>query len=259
MIPPLIQSTLEIARSQIGVQETGNTNTGPQVDRYLASVGLDPGNPWCAAFAYWCSTRAAAQANVSNPLPRTGSCEMIRAWAREHDLLRDTPNQGDLFLRVGYVASEGVIRAHHAGFVDEVTAATFTTIEGNSNEEGSSDGYEVAHNIRAVSRGLTFVRWSLLCGQAPTWVLVGPDGRTWWSVPLVDGRAICPVRQWGEQLGFKVEWNAADQAVIFNGQELPAELLFRDGKAWAGVRDLATAAGLKVTPDEAGGRILLSR
>ena len=38
-----------IAKGFIGTREVGN-NGGPQVTRFLKSVGLRPGNPWCAAF-----------------------------------------------------------------------------------------------------------------------------------------------------------------------------------------------------------------
>lgn len=40
---------LAVAQGYVGVRETGR-NTGPEVDRFLASVGHNPGFPWCAAF-----------------------------------------------------------------------------------------------------------------------------------------------------------------------------------------------------------------
>src|SRR5262249_36194854 len=50
---PLGASALQIAESQKGVHEIGSTNTGPQVDQYLAAAGVSPGNPWCASFVTW--------------------------------------------------------------------------------------------------------------------------------------------------------------------------------------------------------------
>ena len=44
---------LRIAESQLGVHETAGSNSGPEVDRYLASAGAAPGNPWCASFVTW--------------------------------------------------------------------------------------------------------------------------------------------------------------------------------------------------------------
>ena len=40
---------VDTLRAYIGHTET-ESNSSPHVDRFLASVGLDPGYPWCAAF-----------------------------------------------------------------------------------------------------------------------------------------------------------------------------------------------------------------
>ncbi len=55
----------KIYTSQIGVRER-QTNSGPQVEKYLRYVNLPKGNPWCAAFVCW----SLGKAEVSNP--RTG-------------------------------------------------------------------------------------------------------------------------------------------------------------------------------------------
>src|SRR5206468_3145594 len=47
---PLGAAALRVAQSQKGVHEIGSSNTGPQVDKYLAAAGVSPGNPWCASF-----------------------------------------------------------------------------------------------------------------------------------------------------------------------------------------------------------------
>ncbi len=46
-------------------------NTGREVDKYLASVGLDLDHAWCAAFLYWVFDKAAAAVNVTNHLIQT--------------------------------------------------------------------------------------------------------------------------------------------------------------------------------------------
>ena len=52
----------------LGVGETGGDNRGPEIDAWLAACGVQPGNPWCAAF-YSALLRAAGiemrQARVS--------------------------------------------------------------------------------------------------------------------------------------------------------------------------------------------------
>ncbi|MEO8446700.1 MAG: peptidoglycan-binding domain-containing protein, partial [bacterium] len=47
----LVKSILQIASGQVGVMEDPvGSNSGAQVDEYLASVGLNGGYSWCAAF-----------------------------------------------------------------------------------------------------------------------------------------------------------------------------------------------------------------
>jgi hypothetical protein len=50
-------------------------------------------------------------------------------------------------------------RYSHTGFVRAVVGQTFTTIEGNSNDEGSREGYEVCSNVRPLTpKKYVFVR-----------------------------------------------------------------------------------------------------
>lgn len=55
---PTGSAPLDVALSQVGVTERGTSNRGPEVDRYLASVGITTGAPWCAAFTSWCRQAA---------------------------------------------------------------------------------------------------------------------------------------------------------------------------------------------------------
>lgn len=67
----LIESE-RIALTQVRVREVGN-NRG-EVAKYLASVGLDEGHPYCAAGVYWCFSEAAKELKMSNsaiPITRT--------------------------------------------------------------------------------------------------------------------------------------------------------------------------------------------
>jgi hypothetical protein len=49
----IIEKSREILISQIGIVERTNHNDGPEVKKYLNSVGLNEGNPWCNAIQYW--------------------------------------------------------------------------------------------------------------------------------------------------------------------------------------------------------------
>lgn len=52
------EAIVRIARSQVGTMEVGGNNCGPGPKKYLASVGLPEGYPYCAAGLYWCYREA---------------------------------------------------------------------------------------------------------------------------------------------------------------------------------------------------------
>ena len=61
-----------VAISQLGVKENPEeSNSGPEVNEYLASTNTAPGNPWCAAFCFWRFKRAAGNGSVPNPVVKT--------------------------------------------------------------------------------------------------------------------------------------------------------------------------------------------
>jgi ethanolamine utilization microcompartment shell protein EutS len=142
----LAHEALFVAQTQIHVFELPH-NRGPAVARYLKSVGLGEGYPWCAAFVYWCVDVAARRLNLPNPLVKTAG--VLEQW--NHTTLRKLPPRatniepGDLFV-MDFGAGRG-----HMGFVEQFSGTLLTTIEGNSNEGGSREGVEVVRRQRALS------------------------------------------------------------------------------------------------------------
>jgi len=64
----------DTASQYVGVvEEPPGSNSGPEVDQFLASVGLGPGYAWCAAF------RSYVLARSCMPGPKTPSGETIRS------------------------------------------------------------------------------------------------------------------------------------------------------------------------------------
>ena len=238
----LVQDTIEVAMSQNGVREVGN-NRGVTVSRYLASVGLGPGYPWCAAFLYWAMQQAAQTDPLPNPFVRSASTGVVYAWASSHDLLANVPQVGDVFLR-GVSTGDGFV-PHHTGLVTGVDGATFTTVEGNTNIDGSDDGIGVFLKTHNNGNNFRFVRWSQLVAE--------PDGETYallingtkvTDMPVIGGRSLCPIKVWAEFMGFRVDWNNDHQSVLFDGQEVAAEIVVMNGMAYAPVRELIASAGL---------------
>jgi len=144
---------LKVAKSQIGVHEHGGDNKGVKVGEYLSSVGLPQGYAWCQSFVYWCFKKASANLSAANPIPKTAG--VLKHWNEvKYGKKVAVPQVGDLFV-MDFGKGMG-----HIGFVSSVDLVkrTFETIEGNSNDEGSREGYEVAHRTGKLSRRMSSVR-----------------------------------------------------------------------------------------------------
>ncbi len=138
-------AALKIATSQLGVQEVPRgSNDGPEVSQYLRAVGLEPGYAWCMAFVYWAVGKAAAQAGVQNPLIKTGgvAVQMNKTTLPKLSVNSKAIAPGDVFI-MEFKSGFG-----HTGFVKEIKGDSITTIEGNTNSDGSREGYEVASRTR---------------------------------------------------------------------------------------------------------------
>ena len=144
-------TSLDIAVRLAFVKESTNHNDGAWVEALLRIVDCKRGDPWCAAFVSVCL--AIAHAGHS-PLPMTASCEALHQFGKVHGLLVTDPRAGDVFL---ILTPEG--HAHHTGFcMGTVVNGRVATIEGNTNTDGSRDGWGVFARSRAVSPLLAFLR-----------------------------------------------------------------------------------------------------
>ena len=138
---PIALRAIADAERNVGIAEQGGQNRGKAVETYLASVGLPPGNPWCAAFVYYRLAAAAAHLDVALPvwLPRSGYCPDWRKAAQKRGVWipvsevtagKVSPQRGDLCLF--YFAAKG--RVAHIGIVAEVDAEGCVTVEGNTSD-----------------------------------------------------------------------------------------------------------------------------
>ena len=140
----LAQSSLEVAKRQIGVTEIPKgSNAGPEVEIYLKSVGLSKGYSWCMAFVYWCINEASKKTDNPNPLKKTAG--VIDQWNSRPELRRTKPEPGYVFI-MDFGKGLG-----HTGFVEKVfSTGKIQTIEGNTNVDGSREGYAVCRRIRSI-------------------------------------------------------------------------------------------------------------
>jgi hypothetical protein len=129
------------------------------VDQYIRAAGEEPPILWCMAFVYWSFREASSELGIPHPMQgvppgQRDYCTGVAAWARRNNLVVDTPQRGDIFLVPG--GSNG--RTHqHTGLVTDVNGGAVSTVEGNTNNDGSSNGIGVFARTRNASR-LDYVR-----------------------------------------------------------------------------------------------------
>lgn len=141
---------IEVAKSQIGNCEEGGNNRGYHVEKYLRAVNLGGGYAWCAAFVAWCFDICDVNHSINAWSPSAVSKHVI--WQRGKG---ETPRSGDVFGI--YYTSKG--RVGHVGFIEKWGSKYATTIEGNTNDEGSREGDCVMRKYRHKSVIYRVSRW----------------------------------------------------------------------------------------------------
>ncbi len=137
--------------------ELGGANCGPWVRAYMDG---NQGQPWawCAGFVTFVMKQAAEIHGVPTPIRGSFSCDLMAMQAKEegrfvseHSIDRQAASWSDDNL--GACCIFLVRRTSrdwtHTGFAFDYRAdGTFATIEGNTNDEGSREGYEVCRRVR---------------------------------------------------------------------------------------------------------------
>lgn len=116
----------------VGLRETA-PNSGPEIDAWLLSCGVHPGNPWCAAFV------SAILRGAGIPCAEASVASLARSYPES-----DPPLPGDISY---WIRDDGT---GHCGVVTGVQPDRVSTCEGNS-----------ANGVRAGQRptqGLSFCR-----------------------------------------------------------------------------------------------------
>ncbi len=148
-----------IAVSQIGAKELpDHNNDGPIVNLYLGQCGLAGDNAaWCACFVSWVLARW-AQNTARKPefaIPSTPA-----AWGFEQFDGKDGakvfhPQRDKTLLKRGDIV---MYTFSHVGILLEQAGDVLHVIEGNTNSDGSRDGYEVIQHPRYLSNVRSVLR-----------------------------------------------------------------------------------------------------
>lgn len=148
------------ATPPLGVREVPlGSNRGPEVDAYLKFCNVAPPAWWCAAFVSYQIHEAAKTLSMKPKWPKFAMCVDIFNWGTKHGLVMDTPLVPSVMLIPGD-PSKGERAYKHTGFVIayDQQAGIITTVEGNSNNNGSSNGIGVFSLRRRLKPGMKFVK-----------------------------------------------------------------------------------------------------
>lgn len=150
---------LEVARKEIGVREgrdrNGNWNNRVKYNDWYVDV-LKMGSAfrtsaWCAIFVSWVARQAGVPTSV---IPNHAWTPSGDAFFRSKNRRVSTPRAGDIFYV--YYPTRG--RVAHVGIVESYSNGYITTIEGNTNTSGSSQGNGVYRLRRRVTSNIRVYR-----------------------------------------------------------------------------------------------------
>ena len=116
-----------IAYGLVGTKESGD-NSGYWVTKFLKSVGLRPGNPWCAAFVSYCLDSA----KITTMKTRSG---LARHFISKNKTIKATKVSFDntkIPMGTVLIWRRGTTTFGHVGFTDQWVGKSGTTIEGNT-------------------------------------------------------------------------------------------------------------------------------
>jgi hypothetical protein len=141
------QRAAQDGMANLGVREE-SPNWGKWVSVYLNFVGWFKPAPWCAAFVAYRVHMAAKALGMKARWPKTASVQAVVNWAKRIGGNRMHPQAGDA---IAFYHAE-LKRYAHIGLIVSIEHRAdgiyLHTVEGNTNDEGSREGYEVAARVR---------------------------------------------------------------------------------------------------------------
>lgn len=156
-----IEDLIGVAMTQVGYTEGPDNDT-----KYGDWLGF-PNSPWCASFISWCAEQAdispyiLARTALANPGSDPGfgiPCYHGSEY---------TPKRGDLFFKEDF---------SHVGIVYDVEGDEVLTIEANTNDDGSDEGYTVLLRRRKIAESYFGVPAYLGTGEEHTYVRKSDPG-----------------------------------------------------------------------------------
>ena len=129
-------------------REIGGENMGPWVRLYMQGKEGEA-FPWCAGFASTVILQAFAGAGIApKDFFHSMSCDVLVINAAKHGMVRKEPSPGALF----FIRKDDNDWIHTGIVLECIRGGTvIRTIEGNTNDDGSREGWEVCSRVRVAS------------------------------------------------------------------------------------------------------------
>jgi hypothetical protein len=165
-VSAFIQTLIQTAEAEVGVEEVNGSNCGPRVNEYKAATWLpaDKAWPWCAAFICWIAQEAMRKASIHETArfkrPRTAGAWDFENWSLAQDSTTWTrrPHRGDI--QPGDIV---IFRFSHIGLAVSAPDknGNVRTIEGNTDAAGSREGGGVFRKVRRLDQIRSRIRFRL--------------------------------------------------------------------------------------------------
>jgi peptidoglycan hydrolase-like protein with peptidoglycan-binding domain len=140
--------------------EVGGQNRGPWVRMYMK--GNDgPEWAWCAGFVSFVLSQAVESLDAEMPIDGSFSCDSLAAQGKTSGLFIAERDASPSKLRAGsiFLVRRTPTDWTHTGLVSAAAATAFDTIEGNTNDDGHREGFEVCSRSRGYA-SKDFIRLS---------------------------------------------------------------------------------------------------
>jgi Putative peptidoglycan binding domain len=150
---------LKVAKQHLSEHpiELGGNNRGVWVRVYMGG-NQGPQWLWCAGFVTFVMKQACMVLERQAPIAGSYSCDSLAYQAKEAGLFvkgveieKEKVLWPDLGTSQIFLVRQTSTDWTHTGFSFEGAGLTCSTVEGNTNDEGSGEGYEVCQRTRSVA------------------------------------------------------------------------------------------------------------
>lgn len=253
---------VDIANKYVGVEESPTgSNRGPLIDRWNTNVRAPIGSFWCASFVSGVAMEWEDQSGLDWPLCFSADCDVWLSSARKHGVLKTQGSPGDILL---LVTGDD---AYHIGIVTGRNEdGALMSVEGNSNNDGSRNGYMVARRSN-LYRGrnksnVFFIKpWSLVAPDVD-WKICNASNNKFVDALVENGRTFAPLRK---SLELFIDKNEVDASLAWgtegptlDGKPLPVQYIQRNNVTYVSIRSLAKVLGKALTVNTENKKVFLS-